>query len=79
MSIYRINLMGGASVLCSEEDVAKLVIATNNEFKLVLIGGSLINPSSISSIVRDWNARPEDLEKTSESLKSLLGQKKLLN
>ena len=73
--IYRIELMGrDKAIYATQDDVVKLVEATNRGAKLVLIRQSFINPSSVSSITRDYNEHPEDLlEKPDEELQLALG------
>lgn len=68
MRIYTIKLMGGGVVLGSEEDVKKVVLATQKGVKLVRVRNALINPSSVSSITRSWEAREEDLERDDTSI-----------
>ena len=75
MKIYTIELMGGKPLLVSEEDVAKLVAGTAQGSRLVLVGGSLINPASVVSVRRNWEAKDEEVEKTSDTLVELLGTK----
>mgnify|MGYP001589655146 CR=1 FL=1 len=71
MKIYSIKLIGGTSILGTDEDVARIVVATQKGMKLVRVRGSLINPSSISSITRSWESRPEDLEKEDNEIGAL--------
>ena len=78
MKIYVIKLMGSDSpILASEEDVARVVTATQKGAKLVRVRSSLINPSSISSITRSWTAKETDLDTNDVDI-GLLGGAKLI-
>lgn len=77
MKIYIVDLMGGKSVTCSEEDVAKLLKPENQGARFIVLGGSVVNPASISSVRRNWEAREGDVEKTSDTLLEMLGQPKV--
>ena len=69
MKIYRIDLMGQEKpTYCTQEDVARIVEATNRGIKLVLIRQSLINPSSISRISRSYGADESVLDPIDEDL-----------
>lgn len=67
--LYYVYLIGSKEgTLCTQEDVAKLVRSANSGAKLVLVGGSFINPASIARIDRAWNANERDIERTDPEL-----------
>ena len=77
MKIYRIDLMGrNTPIYCTQEDVLKISEATNRGMKLVLIRQSMINPASIGSISRAWDASESQLDPIDEELNLKLGSRK---
>lgn len=78
MKLYKIRLIGEKEVIiCDQDDVAKVVQATQAGAKLVRVRSSLINPSSIASITRDWSAHVDELELDSPEMGKLTGEKLL--
>ena len=71
--IYKIEIMGHEDpTYCTQEDVARIVEATNRGLKLVLVRQALINPASVSRVQRAYDVDERALDKADEELNTLL-------
>lgn len=62
MKIYAIEVMGSDKVVfADEDDVARLVHATQQGVKLVRVRDAFVNPASVSLIRRTYDAVADDL------------------
>lgn len=69
MKTYAVDIIGSKEpTYILEADVVKLYTAMNKGYKLILVGKSFINPSSIARIRRAYDVDASTVEETDQEL-----------